>query len=737
MALQAQESKDQDPPRPSAIRGMAADSEALANNSSPMLAQATAAKSAGTSSLQGDLVQMTFTDAELQDVLRSLAALRPEVNISMDPEVTGKVPLLSLHGVTWEKALQIVADSNGLEIMEAPGNVYRVRRAVSKTAAKIAIQLMTLKDVEALSDDQIRDLLASREGERKTMSGQQREYLRQNVQVYLKELTVRDAFAVEVIQALAEKSDLNLVFTPSAKDPEKVKLASPITLKLKHMAVVDALRLVAAQGGFSCNVQNGVWVVMPRPPTKVTMEPLILETFQVNFLALDDSLIKLCQGLLSERGKASAGKNKILVVRDSSDGVEAVRRTLEAMDKPTPQVLIEARFFELNKTSGKDLGINWSQLGADGSGISLSSSFSPLDFSRDLKDSSADKQIMTATLNFGELAGIIKALEENDGARELSNPKVLVSSDEQATIHIGEQRPILKATLDASSGGGTVTGFELDGAYGGEKVHDEQLVEREKYEEDRSYTVRKGYLDLGTKLTVAPSVKTKDEVYIKVVPELTTLLGEKEVDITGGLKVEYPILFSTRVRTEFTIQSTQTIAIGGLVSERKEKSESRVPVLGYIPIFGRLFSYESEEMRRTETVIFLTVTVIPSRSMTLTSGIPVRAKLIQAELPIIRQDDAHGPGYMEPSNSETLWDQARQATPVTPRSDTIASEIVPQAVMQPASVDAVDALAPGQSEPDSASKPLSSVEPDVKEAAEESAQKATLVPATLSAAQGS
>ena len=72
-------------------------------------------------------------------------------------------------------------------------------------------------------------------------------------------------------------------------------------------------------------------------------------------------------------------------------------------------------------------------------------------------------------------------------------------------------------------------------------------------------------MDLGTMLTVAPSVKTAEEVYIKVVPILTN-----EIDtLTAADGNVYPIIFTTLVQTEFTLKSGSTIAIGGLVKENE------------------------------------------------------------------------------------------------------------------------------------------------------------------------
>ena len=473
-------------------------------------------------------------------------------------------------------------------------------------------------------------------------------------------------------------------------------------------------------------LQNGVWVVKPLPSQQLQEEPLKLETFEVKFLPLDDELVRIFQGVLSKRGKASRGKNKVLVVQDTSQGIEAVRRTLEAMDRATPQVLIEARFFELQKDSSKRLGIDWAVLGKDGISVNARN-LVPFDYTNTINNenkkvstagtnnsstrttttqngnttktvttngvttTTADPSIFpgvtettqtvttlpgtvsdtlanvvgssgssvathtrdelsqtvrSAILDVSDFSVVLHALYEDSGAKQLSNPKILVSSDQQATIHIGNQQPIVKSTT-SSSNGGNITTFELDPDYGGETTQEEQLTASGETQTKtaRTYTNRKGYLDLGTRLTVAPSVKTQDQVYIKVVPELTTLLRFEQYGL-GQTAVSYPVLYSTQVRTEFTIRSGQTIAIGGLVNDNEANSLSKIPLLGDIPYLGKwLFSYETKDKSQAETIIFLTVRVVSTKDMTATSGIPIRSYLVQSELERVQAEDASGGEY--------------------------------------------------------------------------------------------
>ncbi len=674
---------------------------------------------AGGDAKKGDeLIDMKISDGtNLRDILRTLFQMRPNVNLIMGPEIQGTVGL-ELKKVTWDEGVRLVAESNGMVITQDGPAIYRVTKADAKGRSDVVIELLKKADVANIpKEDMIRLGMALHPGAQLTESQTKAEVERMEGK-FLKTLQVENRPAIEVVNELAKKAGLNFAFSvelsgsaaavppgaPGAPGPVAVTLP-PISLHLRYISVDDALKLVAAQGGLSCLPQNGVWVVKPLPAQQVQQEPLKTETIVVKFLPVDEDLMKVITKFLSDRGKVSFNKNKI-VIRDTAESIEGVRGALVVMDVPTPQVLIEARFFELQKGASKQLGVDWNALGADGVTVNAS----PLNLSRTktttnslqtngatssgtntatqstsqdvgtgvitgttgsvnqtvnnlpatILDTRAEiiQSVRSATLDVGQLGIVLHALQGNSGAKQLSNPKIVVSSDQQATIHIGDQTPIVKSTTASSSGGGAVKSFELDGDYGGETAQEEQLVSgQSKGPAAKSYTTRKGYLDLGTKLSVAPSVKTEDQIYIKVVPQLTSLIRYESYG-SGDSLVRYPVLFSTEVRTEFTIRSGQTIAIGGLVNERDSTTHSQVPILGSIPLLKRLFSYDTTERTQTETIIFLTVKVVTPEKINVTTGVPVRATLVQAEIERIQREDAEGAEYSSKRATQAIKQQA-------------------------------------------------------------------------------
>lgn len=644
----------------------------------------------------GDRVSISFTEASIQDVLRSLASMRDGVNIVVDPGITGQVSF-QLEDVPWDTALQLVTDMHGLVVNREGPNIYRVSRPKAIVSSDLTVELHTAESVARLADDEARSLA----GDTSLTAEEARAFLAADPTRYVLRIIADNQPAVDIVNELARQAALNFAFSAdfeAATDKTgkpvtgKAAVLPPISLNLRNIGLEDAITLIAEQGKLSCVKRNNVWLVSPYQAQAAQLEPLKTETFTINYLPLDAELVKILKSLCTEREKVTMGKNKIILVRATADTIEAIRNTLLIMDRPTPQVLIEARIFQVTDGDISKLGIEWQDLGSeDGFKVSgtwdnlaqtdtnytgtpgdwrnswpnppvpagtwtanqvtttLNGVQQKLDIKRGILDT-----VQYAYLDWDSFEFVLHALKQNDKAKQIANPKIVCNSDEQAFIHIGPQVPIIKSTTDGTGDTATRT-YELDGDYGDEEIAEVDLgADAGTPKQKRSYTTNKGYLDLGTKLTVLPSVKTEEEVYLRVMPELVR--KTKDIELTSGDNtVSYPEIFRTYVRTQFTLKSGQTVAIGGLIDESDREGESGIPLLKDIPWLGKyLFSYKTSSKQRSETVIFLTVKVIAGKELQTSAGVPVRSQGLQDEIDRIHQEDAYGAEYNEDKAREAL-----------------------------------------------------------------------------------
>jgi len=133
---------------------------------------------------------------------------------------------------------------------------------------------------------------------------------------------------------------------------------------------------------------------------------------------------------------------------------------------------------------------------------------------------------------------------------------------------------------------------------------------------------------LGVELEVTPKVK-KDQITLELAPEVSELIGWQNYEVApqdsaytyyqfrinekfyhDPINARLPIFKKRSIRTSVTIQSGSTIGMGGLINEKTEAYEDKVPLLGNIPLVGRLFRNEGERAVKRNLLMFVTANVV-------------------------------------------------------------------------------------------------------------------------------
>lgn len=202
--------------------------------------------------------------------------------------------------------------------------------------------------------------------------------------------------------------------------------------------------------------------------------------------------------------------------------------------------------------------------------------------------------VRTAILTASDFNIVLSALKQNIGAAIVSNPRLLVSSGQQATIHVGEDRPYAKKSVTQQGTGGSSAQSEID-------------------------TIK-----TGVELQVTPTVNQSTNITLRIKPRLSRVTGTVTID--GN---EVPILTTRDVESEFNLDSGRTVAIGGLTTASDQQKVSKIPLLGDIPLIGKyLFSHTHTEKIQDEVIIFVSVGVVRANSIKDNEGIPSGGLLI-------------------------------------------------------------------------------------------------------------
>ena len=270
-----------------------------------------------------------------------------------------------------------------------------------------------------------------------------------------------------------------------------------------------------------------------------------------------------------------------LLVRASRPDFELVRAVVEQLDVRPLQVMIEVLIAEVQRDKLFSINIE----GALGDtrishgALTLSGAAGSAgvgDFA--LKVMGVGGLDLSATLSIAASRG---------DARVLSRPMVITENNQQAEIVVGSQRPFVQVSRSLPTDAGTR----------------DEIVQ---------------YKDVGTKLTVRPTISVDGLVQLEVSQEISNATAETQFNA--------PVISTRSVQTQLRIRDGQTVVLGGLSDIERATSHGGVPFLSSIPLIGGLFGHASRRSTETELFIFLTPRVIRNDEDAERLTTPFRAK---------------------------------------------------------------------------------------------------------------
>ena len=286
------------------------------------------------------------------------------------------------------------------------------------------------------------------------------------------------------------------------------------------------------------------------------------------------------------------GKTNSLIVSSEDSNLDLIRNLVAKIDIRRAQVLVEAIIVELSENAAKSLGIETIFSGSDdGTKIPIGITRFPDGNSPDLLaitgnsleggDDATLSAIATNSLlntqglvaGFGSLdsdgdsfVGIINAIAEDQNSNILSTPSIIAMDNEPASLVIGQEIPI---TTGESLGANNANPFRT--------------------------TARQ---EVGVKLSITPQINEGNSVILEIKQEVSGVAGA----LTGGSDV---ITNKRTIETTVLVDNNQIIVLGGLIDDDIQETINRVPVLGNIPILGRLFRSSSKSVIRRNLTVFL------------------------------------------------------------------------------------------------------------------------------------
>ena len=424
-------------------------------------------------------------------------------------------------------------------------------------------------------------------------------------------LNFQDIETRAVLQLLAETSGKNIVVSDTVQ--------GNVTLRLRNVPWDQALDIVMTTKGLDMR-QNGN-VIMVAPAREIAaretadleaklaiseLEPTYSEFLQVNYAKASDiaSLIQADSGgnpLLSDRGSVGVDdRTNTLLVQDTAERLQNIRRLVRALDIPIKQVLIESRIVVVNDDFSRDLGIrlgvtafNESNTGLtaiSGSGQGTDNMISTyLENQADptspflleyptltnrynvpLPITGAAGRFSLAVLENDYLIDLELTAMEAEGRGEIvSTPRVITANQKEATIKQGVEIPYQQS---ASSGATTIQ-----------------------------------FKEAVLELVVTPQI-TPDNNIVMDLRVSKDNVGE--IISTGGLGGTVPSIDTRSVETQVLVANGQTVVLGGIYETERRETVNKVPFLGDIPVAGALFRSKQRTDNKAELLIFVTPRIL-------------------------------------------------------------------------------------------------------------------------------
>lgn len=374
-----------------------------------------------------------------------------------------------------------------------------------------------------------------------------------------------------VLDAITRNSGINFILD------RDVRLDGRVTVFLRNAKVEDAIDLVIGASQLARKTIDAKTILI-YPNTAEKQREHQEQVIRVFHLANADakSMASMLRAMLRIKDPYVDERANMVSIRETPELVALAERLVALQDVADAEVMMEVEILEIKTSRLTELGINFPSSitltplpAAGATGLTLSS----------VRSLNGDRVGVTV----GNL--LLNLRREVGDFNILANPKIRAKNREKARILIGDKVPVITSTSNA-------TGFVAESV---------------------------NYLDVGLKLEVEPLVSPDDDVTIKLNLEVSTLA--KEVRTTAG-SLAYQI--GTRnATTTLRLRDGETQLLAGLISNEDRSTSNRVPGLGDLPVAGRLFSSQKDDVQRTELVLAITPRVLTSAS---------RPDIAQAEL---------------------------------------------------------------------------------------------------------
>ncbi len=441
------------------------------------------------------------------------------------------------------------------------------------------------------------------------------------VNLFLSDIPIRDVFDLilrsnelaydrtgQVYNVMTE-AEYRALYGRKFADLRKVK-----TFRLQYAIPQQAFNLLdtlkSEIGRLLVDEDSGTVMLMDIPERMVKMEEALatmeqggmIQVFDLKYAKAKEIEERLKEQLeLNKLGfvKADERSNQVLV-KTFPERMKDVEKIIGALDRKTREVLINAKIVKVTMTHDKDFGIDWNSIfsnikfhGFQTGPIEGTGSFRTTTTGTAPSEVAPVKRIplISSAMIGGEqlrlpemLLGTVSTsgielfryLETLGETKVISSPRLLVTENTEARIHVGSREAYVTTTTTTGQTTST-TAEEVE------------------------------FIDVGIQLAVTPAINEDGYITMKIKPEVSSVVRTLETPS----KNKIPIVDTSTAETTVIVKDGATVIIGGLRKNEKKHEDDRIPFLGRIPVLGPLFFRQRDQDNELqELVVFITPHIV-------------------------------------------------------------------------------------------------------------------------------
>lgn len=398
----------------------------------------------------------------------------------------------------------------------------------------------------------------------------------------------------QVLRLLARQAKINMVVSEA--------VTGTVTMRLEDVTALQAVSIIVkAKGLFMDKIDNVYYI---KTGAERTAEPTESDSYQFSYSRAKETSSLIASQLASHDPPQVDERTNTIFYRETRSNIDNIRKLLVQIDKPTKQVMIEARLVEVTANPKQSYGINWAGvLGGSTNAKTLAyGGFNAItppkpgesiptnglalgntnnhDFFGNLGKLAQIPNSQFAILSVPQLSATLRFLNEDSDAEFLANPRIVTADNQQAKIEITRNQPVPQLNFNEQTATAVFGGFQ-------DKV-------------------------FGNTLIVRPSVNKDNFITLMVKPEISNKVSDFHFQFQTA-DVFSPIIDKRTLDSNVLIKSGDTLAIGGLLQDEVTKGRTKVPVLGDVPLLGYFFQEKLNARTKRNLLVFVTPTILDQR----------------------------------------------------------------------------------------------------------------------------